>query len=98
MLPGLRGADPSVLHRIEAGYGLSAEPEAIHPEPFTAPSLFLFGRQDDVVGFEDGWSFRDHYPRASYVVLDAAGHNAHLERPSLTGALISDWLLRMDAP
>ena len=25
-------------------------------------------------------------------MLDSAGHNAHLERPDLTAALVNDWL------
>ena len=37
-----------------------------------------------------------HYPRGSFVVLDAAGHNVHLEQPEVTGALFREWLARMD--
>jgi pimeloyl-ACP methyl ester carboxylesterase len=39
-----------------------------------------------------------HYSRrprlATFAVRDAAGHNAHLERPDLTAALVKDWLAR----
>jgi pimeloyl-ACP methyl ester carboxylesterase len=96
VLPGLRGADPAVLDRIAADYALDAMPEELHPEPFAAPALHLFGRQDDVVGYEDGLALRDHYPRGSFVVLDGAGHNAHLEQPAITAALVRDWLARID--
>ncbi len=96
VLPGLRGADPAVMDRIAADYALEAVPEERHPEPFTAPALHLFGRQDDVVGYEDGLALRDHYPRGSFVVLDGAGHNVHLEQPEITAALIHDWLARID--
>lgn len=95
VLPGLRAADQAVVDRIASDYALRTEPEALHPDPFTAPTLHLFGRQDDVVGYEDGWALRDHYPRATYAVLDAAGHNAHLERPAVAAALFRDWLDRM---
>lgn len=84
-----------MLHRA-ANYALDAVPEECHPEPFTAPALHLFGRQDDVVGYEDGLALRDHYPRGSFVVLDAAGHNVHLEQPDITAALVRDWLARID--
>ncbi|MEW9870974.1 alpha/beta fold hydrolase [Arthrobacter sp. HS15c] len=94
-LPGLRGANQAVLERVAANYALSVEPEVAHPAPFEAPSLHLFGRQDHVTGYEDGWKHRDHYVRGTYVVLDAAGHNAHLERPDLTAALVKDWLVRI---
>ncbi|GAA4686416.1 alpha/beta hydrolase [Frondihabitans cladoniiphilus] len=95
VLPGARGSDHEVMERIASDYGLPVDPEIGHPEPFLAPSLHLFGRQDDVVGFEDGWRLRDHYPRGTYAVLDTAGHSVHLERPELTGALLRDWLTRM---
>jgi len=96
VLPGLRGADPAVMDCIAADYALEAVPEERHPEPFTAPALHLFGRQDDVVGYEDGLALRDHYPRGSFVVLDGAGHNVHLEQPGITAALVRDWLARID--
>ncbi|MBM7803343.1 pimeloyl-ACP methyl ester carboxylesterase [Curtobacterium luteum] len=96
VLPGLRGAHPAVMNRIAADYALDALPEERHPEPFTAPALHLFGRQDDVVGYEDGLALRDHYPRGSFVILDGAGHNVHLEQPGITAALIRDWLARID--
>lgn len=96
-LPGLRGANQTILERVAAEYALSVEPEVAHPAPFEAPSLHLFGRQDHVTGYEDGLKLRNHYVRGTYAVLDAAGHNAHLERPDLTAALVKDWLLRTRA-
>lgn len=96
-LPGLRGANQTVLERVAADYALSVEPEIAHPAPFEAPSLHLFGRQDHMTGYEDGWKLRNHYVRGTYAVLDAAGHNAHLERPDLTAALVKDWLIRAKA-
>lgn len=96
VLPGLRGADAAVMDRIAEDYALPGLPEQIHPEPFTAPALHLFGRQDDVVGYEDGLRLREHYPRGTFVVLDAAGHNVHLEQPEVTAALVRDWLARID--
>lgn len=95
VMPGLRGADQAVMDRIASNYALNVQPEAAHPDPFQAPSLHVFGRQDDVVGYEDGWKLRDHYVRGTYAVLDAAGHNVHLEQPGMTAALVQDWLQRM---
>ncbi|MGM9472440.1 alpha/beta fold hydrolase [Pseudarthrobacter sp. YS3] len=94
-LPGLCGANQSVLEQVASEYALAVEPEVAHPARFEAPSLHLFGRQDHVTGYEDGWKLRDHYVRGTYAVLDAAGHNAHLERPDLTAALVKDWLARI---
>ncbi|MFL1377919.1 MULTISPECIES: alpha/beta fold hydrolase [unclassified Nocardiopsis] len=94
-LPGLRSADEAALERIARRYSLDREPEEGAPEPFTAPSLFVSGRQDQVVGYRDAWVRVEHYPRATFAVLDAAGHNVHLERSVLVAALVTDWLGRM---
>lgn len=96
VLPGLRGANQQVLERIGARYTQAPAPEADASGPFDAPSLHVFGRQDQVVGFEDGLALRDHYTRGSFFVLDSAGHNVHLEQPEVVGALLRDWLDRAD--
>ncbi|WP_432534477.1 alpha/beta fold hydrolase [Kineococcus arenarius] len=95
--PGLLAADEEGLKRIAARYALEQEPEDADPAPFTQPCLLLTARQDQVVGYEDAWAHREHYPRATFVVLDAAGHNAHLDQPALTGALLMEWLSRIRA-
>ncbi len=97
VLPGLVDGDRDVINRVSSNYALCREPEVQHPEPFAAPSLHVFGRQDHVTGYEDGWRLRDHYPRGTFAVLDAAGHNVHLEQPRMTEALVGDWLARIDA-
>lgn len=94
--PGLEVADRDALHRISSQYSLEQEPEDAHPEAFTQPSLFITGKQDQIVGYQDAWNRLEHYPRASFAVLDAAGHNVHLERQLLVEALIRDWLNRID--
>lgn len=96
-LPGLRAADQTVIDRISANYALNVQPEIEHAAPFEAPSLHVFGRQDHVTGYEDGWKLRDHYIRGTFAVLDAAGHNVHLEQHALTAALVKDWLVRMNS-
>ena len=95
VLPGVRSADPVGLARIARRYALEREPEEASPEPFVQPSLFVSGRQDQVVGYRDAWVRVGHYPRAAFAVLDAAGHNVHLDRSGLVAALVADWLRRM---
>jgi pimeloyl-ACP methyl ester carboxylesterase len=93
--PGLDGADQRALDRISRNYSLDREPEDAHPEPFSPPALHITGRQDDVVGFSDAWRRIGHYPRASFAVLDAAGHNLLFEQHDLCSALIAEWLRRI---
>lgn len=98
VLPGLRGTDRQVTERIAGNYALQQEPEAAHPEPFEAPSLHIFGRQDHITGYEDGLALRDHYLRGTFAVLDAAGHHLYMERPAVVAALVNDWLASLAAP
>jgi pimeloyl-ACP methyl ester carboxylesterase len=58
-------------------------------------TLHVTGRQDDVVGWSDAWRRIEHYPRASFAVLDAAGHNVVFEQSGLCSALVTDWLQRI---
>jgi pimeloyl-ACP methyl ester carboxylesterase len=91
--PGLAAADPAALARIRARWRLSREPEA--GPAYQRPTLIVTGRQDSAVGYADQYALLPHYPRASYVVLDRAGHNLQFEQPALFEALLSEWLDRV---
>jgi hypothetical protein len=67
------------------------------PQPFGEPALFLLGRQDHVVGYRDTWKIVENFPRATYAVLDQAGHASDVEQLYLSHALISAWLDRVEA-
>lgn len=95
LLPGIDGADQDALDTVAQNYSLDREPEDAHPEPFMQPTLHITGRQDHVVGYRDAWNRIEHYPRASFVALDGAGHNILFEQQVLCSALISEWLGRI---
>ncbi|MBT2587071.1 alpha/beta fold hydrolase [Arthrobacter sp. ISL-95] len=93
-LPGFRVFDQSAVQRISSNYALRAEPEDRFAN-FQGPALILAGRQDHVVGYEDQLALAGSYPQATVAVLDRAGHNAHLDQPALTAALLGEWLERV---
>jgi pimeloyl-ACP methyl ester carboxylesterase len=64
-------------------------------EPFRGPSLIITGRQDAIVGYRDAWNILEKYPRATYVVLDRAGHPLE-EKSDLVNVLINEWLDRVE--
>ncbi|MFG1909897.1 alpha/beta fold hydrolase [Kribbella sp. NPDC048928] len=90
--PGLEVADEAALERIQRNWALSIGPES--GPPYVGPTLILCGRQDAVTGYEDQYDLLPHYPRATYAVLDVAGHNLQLEQPELLRALVKEWLRR----
>jgi pimeloyl-ACP methyl ester carboxylesterase len=96
VLPGILQTDPEAVARIEADYAVHPDPEQGRP-PYAGPTLIVTGRQDAIVGYRDAWRVLEHYPRATFGVLDAAGHNAALERPEVAHPLVADWLRRISA-
>jgi pimeloyl-ACP methyl ester carboxylesterase len=64
--------------------------------PFPGPSLILTGRQDNSTGYRDIWKFLECYPRATFGVLDGAGHNLQIDQDVLFAALVREWLERVE--
>lgn len=95
-MPAYRSADYELLLRLEKGYLPTGAAAAPGP-PFTGPSLILCGRQDATTGFRAAGRLVDEFPRASYCVIDLAGHHlGRVERPAVFRALFDDWLDRME--
>lgn len=95
IMPGFRVADEAAVERISAAYPFAQDVDAIG-EPFDRPSLIVMGRQDSVVGYRDQLRLIERFPRATFAILDAAGHNLEGERPELFRSLVTDWLDRVE--
>ena len=65
-------------------------------KPCTAPTLIVTGRQDSSVGYRDAWKILENYPRATFVVLDRAGHGLYIEQEELYHVLFNEWLDRVE--
>jgi pimeloyl-ACP methyl ester carboxylesterase len=95
VVAGLEIVDPAAAQRIQGSYTGTFPLEADAP-PYSGPTLFFLGRQDSSTGYRDAWHLLEHYPRATFAVLDRAGHNAQIEQPALFTALIHEWLDRIE--
>ena len=93
VLSGAARADQAALERIQQRWELSKPPESGAPYP--RPALIFAGRQDSAVGYADTYPLLDHYPRATFAILDRAGHNLQIEQPALFEALMAEWLDRV---
>jgi pimeloyl-ACP methyl ester carboxylesterase len=95
ILPGLKLADHDFLTKyLGQKTTFSFEVDQLEV-PFDKPTLMLTGRQDSVVGYQDLWKIIKVYPRATFAVLDKAGHNAQIEQDVLFDALVKEWLERI---
>ena len=89
--PGARLADMDAIGRISAAYEFTVRPESRFTT-YDRPVTFILGRQDPVVGYTDALALAASYPRATYVIADAAGHNPHHEQPELCAAALGSWI------
>lgn len=92
--PGIALADQPALERMGRGFAHAEAPGS--GPPITAPTLIVTGRQDSWVGYAAAFGWLAHYPRATYAVLDRAGHGLPHEQPELLAALMGEWLERVD--
>jgi pimeloyl-ACP methyl ester carboxylesterase len=87
-------SDPSHQARLEAAGPASFE--VAPPVPFDGPTLIITARQDQIVGYRAAWDLLDNYPRATFAVLDRAGHFVPIEQDALCHALMHEWLDRVE--
>lgn len=92
---GLDIADKKfVINYQKYGYEFTFDVDKISHK-YNKPTLLLLGRQDSCVGYKDAWRILDNFTRASFNVLDQAGHNLQIEQEDLFNSLVKEWLLRL---
>ncbi|WP_430786844.1 alpha/beta fold hydrolase [Virgibacillus flavescens] len=90
-MSGIEIADQLFLDKISQNYAFSSW----FSEPlFDKPSVFLLGKQDNVVGYHDALVLSENYSSATYTVVNGASHNLQIEQPALFNAFLADWLER----
>jgi len=95
-VPAAAAHDVDLEARVQARFEFSFH-HAMHSTVFDRSSLILSGRQDSIAGFTDAVKMLGTYPRATYALLDCAGHSLSWERPDLFKALMWDWLERLES-
>jgi pimeloyl-ACP methyl ester carboxylesterase len=93
VVPSQELLDEAGLERLGSNWMFSTSPEKGSPYP--GPALIIAGRQDSMVGYAGPWEQLEHYPRATFAVLDRAGHALPHEQPDLIKPLITEWLDRV---
>jgi pimeloyl-ACP methyl ester carboxylesterase len=94
-LPGILAHDPQFFARLLEHSAFSFDVDA-PSEPFVKPTLILAGKQDHISGYREQRSILKNYPRATFVVLDRAGHRLQIEQEALFNALVDEWLDRVE--
>ncbi|MBV4420561.1 alpha/beta hydrolase [Clostridium tyrobutyricum] len=93
---GVKAADHDFLKKLKRnGFKFTFDVDKINTK-FDKPALILLGHQDSRVGYKDAWCIIDNYPRATFSILDGAGHNLQIEQEKLFNCLVNEWLDRIE--
>lgn len=93
VLPGLKLIDNSFFKDFKK---FSFNVDALE-KPYMKPTLILAGRQDSIVGYRGLWQIIEMYSRASFILLDRAGHALQIEQDNLFSETVKEWLSRVTA-
>jgi pimeloyl-ACP methyl ester carboxylesterase len=93
--PAFAIADYDFLEQLKKNYWFSFDVDSLS-QPFPSPALILCGRFDHWCGYHDAFQLLDQYPRATFAVLDRAGHGLGSEQKSLFQTLVGEWLDRVE--
>ena len=94
-LVALELTDQDFQKRIFLNYEFAFDVDQF-PASFEKPVLIVTGRQDMSVGYLDAWKMLAQFPRATFAVLDRAGHYLPTEQNELLHALAIEWLQRVE--
>jgi len=96
IVPGIKVADQEFLSNHYTGsYNPDLESK-LKTTCFDKPTCILAGRQDHWVGYTGAYELLERFPRATFAVLDCAGHNLQTENEPLFTQLIKDWIWRIE--
>ena len=93
--PGLDVRKLGRYSDLDFGYSKDME-EAIKKATFDKPACILTGKQDHATGYTQAYHLLDRFSRATYVVLDGAGHLLYMEREAVFVQMVLDWLCRVE--
>ncbi|WP_099467643.1 alpha/beta fold hydrolase [Konateibacter massiliensis] len=96
ILSGIKIADTEFLSNYFDGKFSDEYKKRVNSMIFNKPSCILTGRQDQVVGFFDAYKILGNFPRATFAILDCAGHNLQIDNEFLFNQLLMDWIWRVE--
>ena len=88
-------ADEGFLQRLYPKRRFSFDASVL-PTPFPGPTLILAGRQDSACGYHGAWRLLENFPRATFAILDGAGHLMWGEQLAVCSTLVCEWLDRVE--
>ncbi|HLZ61292.1 MAG TPA: alpha/beta hydrolase [Ktedonosporobacter sp.] len=93
--PDEEAPDMAFNQRLDKAAPASFETNGIE-KVVSFPTLLLTARQDHLCGYRDAFDLLETFDRATFAVLDRAGHFLGFEQANLAHALMGEWLDRVE--
>lgn len=78
-------------HKLKGSFGFSII-KALEKKRFKGPVLVVTAKYDTAVGCKAQLIFKDIFTNCTYVVIDGAGHNIHVDQPEEFEKVVLSWL------
>jgi pimeloyl-ACP methyl ester carboxylesterase len=91
ILPGINLANKDFLFSGKFHGSVREFDDLYKTMKFEKPACIITGKQDQAVGYSYAFELLKNFPRATFAVLDCAGHNLPIENEPLFSQLIKDW-------
>lgn len=66
--------------------------KAIAKTDYDGPTLILTAKNDRAVGYENQYSWLSTFMHGTYIVIDGAGHNIHVDRPEVFKKVVGEFI------
>lgn len=88
----LANEDNVFLHSVLKGKFSFEINRSLEKQRFDKPTLILTGKYDIAVGYEDQFGWLSTFKKGTYIVVDCAGHNIHIDCPDMFYKSVYGWL------
>lgn len=95
ILSGIKIADSDYLSNYFDGKFSDDFLNVIRQTIFDKPACIMTGKQDHVLGYDSTYKILDKFPRATFAIVDCAGHNLQIDNEGMFNSLLIDWLWRI---
>ena len=80
------------MHKVLKGSFSFDINKMIMKNHFDKPTLILVGKYDCAVGYKEQFGWLSVFKKGSYILIDGAGHNIHIDQPEMFNDSVEGWL------
>lgn len=93
---GIKLANIKFIRELRKNYKFSLNVDEIIGENFYKPTLFIVGKEDNIVGYVEAEKLSKNYKNCKYELVENAGHNLQIEQEEIFNKLTINWIKEIE--